>query len=257
MKLCTFEVSTHLGRHQRAGACKTGVIVDLNFAVAWYMAQSGEPEPQRLADALVPSTMPAFLRAGLRAMHTAEELFLGAGPHPADWWRNNPAPRGPNDETLVYQADEVRLRAPLPGCRFAITAGTGDDLPSPGPDALWTPQIAAVGGSYVNPGSARRDLAGYALRLACGPHSAMGPYLVTPNDIKSPGSISVSMWINGEEWMRADAGALEGVLDARGGIRPGEIVTADLAGPAPLKPGDEVRLESDLLGALRNRVAQG
>jgi len=72
MRLCTFEVATHLGRHQRVGEFRDGRIMDLNFASAWYLAQQGESEPQQLADALVPASIPAFLRAGLRAMHSAE-----------------------------------------------------------------------------------------------------------------------------------------------------------------------------------------
>src|SRR3954463_10964465 len=113
MRLCTFEVSTHLGRHNRVGAFRDGRIIDLNFATAWYLAQQGESEPQQLADALAPPTMLEFLRAGLRALHTSEELFTDAGPRPGDWWKLECAPRGPNDETLVYTPDQVRLRASL------------------------------------------------------------------------------------------------------------------------------------------------
>jgi hypothetical protein len=113
MRLCTFEVSTHLGRHNRVGAFRDGRIIDLNFAAAWHLAQQGESEPQELADALAPPTMLEFLRAGLRAMHTSEALFTG-GPSPAEWWKLPSPPRGPNDETLVYTPDQVRLRAPVP-----------------------------------------------------------------------------------------------------------------------------------------------
>ena len=103
MRLCTFEVATHVGRHSRVGAFKDGRVIDLNFATAWNLAQQGESEPQQLADALVPATMLEFLRAGLRAMHTSEELFMGSS-QPADWWKLPCPPRGPNDETLVYTA---------------------------------------------------------------------------------------------------------------------------------------------------------
>jgi 2-keto-4-pentenoate hydratase/2-oxohepta-3-ene-1,7-dioic acid hydratase in catechol pathway len=118
MKLCTFAVSTPIGRRRRLGAVRSGVICDLNFATAWYLEQQGEPEPQRLANALVPDNMLEFLEAGTRALHTAEELFLGAGPHPSRWWELGAgSPRGPNDETLVYRPEEVRLCAPLPNPR--------------------------------------------------------------------------------------------------------------------------------------------
>jgi hypothetical protein len=75
MKLCTFEVSTPVGRHSRVGVWNEERIIDVNFATAWYLSQQGEPEPQRLANALAPSTMLEYLRAGLRAVNATEELF--------------------------------------------------------------------------------------------------------------------------------------------------------------------------------------
>ena len=110
VRFCTFEVATHVGRHCRVGAFHGGCIVDVNFATAWYLSQQGEPEPQRLANGLAPADMLEFLRAGLRSIHAGEELFAESGP-PADWWRRDPLPRGPNDETIVYRPEEVRLCA--------------------------------------------------------------------------------------------------------------------------------------------------
>jgi hypothetical protein len=109
VEFCAFEVATPIGRFTRMGACRDGRIIDVNFATAWYLAQQGEPEAQRLADALVPPDPGDFRRFGRRAVHTAEELFMGAGPSPADWWRRDPPPRGLNGETLVYEKDEVKL----------------------------------------------------------------------------------------------------------------------------------------------------
>ena len=57
MRLCTFEVAGHLGRHCRVGAFRDGRVIDLNFATAWHLAQQGEAEPQHLANALAPSSM--------------------------------------------------------------------------------------------------------------------------------------------------------------------------------------------------------
>jgi 2-keto-4-pentenoate hydratase/2-oxohepta-3-ene-1,7-dioic acid hydratase in catechol pathway len=47
-------------------------------------------------------------------VHSALELFMLSGPHPAEWWKESHPPRGPNDETLVYEPEQVRLLAPLP-----------------------------------------------------------------------------------------------------------------------------------------------
>lgn len=94
MKLCTFEVRTPVGRHRRLGAVVEGGIIDLNFAAA---CRHG----QRMANTLVPSTMRELLEFG--AMAVAREV--AEAPLPA---------RGPNDEQLLYQFDEVRLLAPVP-----------------------------------------------------------------------------------------------------------------------------------------------
>jgi hypothetical protein len=243
VKLCTFEVATHLGRHRRLGGFKDGRVVDLNFATAWYMAQTGEAEPQRLADALVPSGMLEFLRTGLRASHTAEELFLGAGPHPADWWRREPPPRGPNDETLVYRPGEVRICAPLPA---EGTVGPDGDLPRESDSAM--PCVAAIAGL--------NGVAGYTLMLACGRHAAMGPYLVTPDDIKGP--LEVTVRVNGQE--KARSVARLGLAALGGGKpRPGGMIPCgpDGWGPLPLATGDVVELEAVALGLLRTRAVQG
>src|SRR5262245_26969386 len=113
MKLGTFQVRTQVGRFSRLGIFTDGLIIDANFGFAWYMRQQGEAEPQVLADAHLPSTMLDYLRAGDRALHNVRELISRSGP-PAYWWKDSSPPRGPNDETLVYRPDEVRLRAPLP-----------------------------------------------------------------------------------------------------------------------------------------------
>jgi 2-keto-4-pentenoate hydratase/2-oxohepta-3-ene-1,7-dioic acid hydratase in catechol pathway len=106
VRLCTFEVRTHLGRHRRLGAVMAAGIVDLNFAYALHRARDGEPRPQAMADALLPSTMRAFLEGGPPAMHRARHVLDSMPLRLGD--------RGLNDETLVYKAAEVRLMAPIP-----------------------------------------------------------------------------------------------------------------------------------------------
>lgn len=241
VKLCTFEIATHLGRHRRLGAMKDGRVVDLNFATAWYMAQTGEAEPQRLADALVPNTMLEFLRTGLRASHTAEELFLGAGPHPADWWRREPPPRGPNDETLVYRPADVRLCAPL---EQEGVAGPDSDLPRASETA--TASAAAIAG--VN------GIAGFTLMLACGPHMALGPCITTPDDIK--GALEIALKINGKETAK---GAVRPTVASDGlKPRPGRVLRCLPDGweSISVASGDVVELESPAIGRLLTRIVE-
>src|SRR5690348_14815797 len=104
MKLCTFEVSTHLGRHNRLGCVADSGIIDLNFAYAAYLASRDEPRPHVLADVLLPSDMLEFLRGGATTQQAARTACLYA----------KPGMRGIRDETLIYSPEQVRLRTPLP-----------------------------------------------------------------------------------------------------------------------------------------------
>jgi hypothetical protein len=234
LKLCTFEVATHLGRQRRLGVWIDERIVDLNFATAWYMAQTGEAEPQRLADALVPGNMLDFLRAGLRAIHTAEDLFSGAGPHPARWWMlDADAPRGPNDETLVYAPDQVRLCALLGGRH---TAGPEDQVPA----GEYRPKIAAVIGAI--------GLVGFTLANESNCLRAVGPYLGRPHDLSPESSmvIRINGAVRGRTQFRAD-------VKAQGS--PGDIVgNSDIV--VAVQAGDVIELEMEGLGVLRNQVTQ-
>jgi hypothetical protein len=261
MRLCTFEVATPLGRHSRVGAFKDGRVIDLNFATAWYLAQQGESEPQRLADALAPSTMLEFLRAGLRATHTAEELFLGAGPRPSDWWKVESPPQGPNDETLVYSPNQVRLRAPLPN---PARLGTDED-------AHFTEKIepelklaAVIGKQGVNVPSieARSYIAGFTgMNDIGGRYSALGPCLVTPDEILNPYALEIIVRINGQECARTTSAGLRPKfentiesLSANDVILPGDVIAFPFDIDTPVKCGDVVELEIEKIGTLRTHM---
>ena len=95
MKLCTFEVKTHLGRQRRLGAVVEGEIVDVNFAFANFIGD------HRLADVLAPPTMREYLDHGATRMI-------------ADAVRKCTATEGANGETIRYRRDRVKLLAPLP-----------------------------------------------------------------------------------------------------------------------------------------------
>jgi hypothetical protein len=257
MRLCTFEVSTHLGRYSRVGALKDGRIIDLNFATAWYLSQQGEAEPQHLADALAPSTMPAFLRAGLRAMHTSEELFLGAGPRPAAWWSLEVPPLGPNDETLVYMPDQVRIRAPLPSpARLA-----GDEEAGIGPD-LKLAAIIGKRGAQIPSTEARRYIAGFTAMSNTGARcSAVGPYLVTADEIANPYALEICVRINGNELGRSTSASLRPKfesaiesLSANEPIVPGDVIAFPLDLQPAIRAGDVIELEIDKIGILRTRA---
>jgi 2-keto-4-pentenoate hydratase/2-oxohepta-3-ene-1,7-dioic acid hydratase in catechol pathway len=102
MRLCTFEVHTHLGWQGRLGAVVDDGVIDLNFATA---EASGNV---RLADALVPPSLLGLLDGGEVSMNEARGSIASL---PAD------VRVGKRDETLRYRWDEIRLRTPLPNAR--------------------------------------------------------------------------------------------------------------------------------------------
>jgi hypothetical protein len=261
MRLCTFEIQTPLGRHYRVGSFQDGVITDLNFAVAWYLAQQGEADPQRLADALVPSRMAAFLAAGLRAMHTSQELFLGDGPRPADWWKRNPPPKGPNDETLVYAPQEVRLMSPI--LRRAC-AGSGEEVRCSGSISSPWRLAAIIGkeGSSVQPADARRYIAGFTAMMDFGAWRVLGPYLVTSDEAGDPYQLDAVLRVNGQDRGHANSAALasrlEKAIQRRSAVNPllpGQIISLPLGLRAELRSGDQIELEIAKIGTLRARIA--
>ena len=237
LKLCTFEVMTPLGRCRRLGVALDGRVMDLNFATAWYMEQTGEAEAQRFADGIVPDNMLDFLRFGLRASHTAEDLFHGAGPRPPDWWKLDDPPRGINGETLVYRAGEVRILAPLEGRGIA----------GPEEEICWQPDSRIGLAGVIGAGGA---IAGYTIHS--GP--ALGPVIVPAGRIKNPDDLGVNVRVNGE--MRAGPASR---TRGAGWLKPapplpGDIVRDGIECPG-LKAGDVIEVEIAEIGTLRNRIA--
>ncbi len=80
-------------------------VVDLNYAYAAYKAAKGVANPQRKADAKVPSCLLAFIKEGDKGLEKARKAIdhVKAG-----------ATEGPRGEKLVYKQVEYKLRAPLP-----------------------------------------------------------------------------------------------------------------------------------------------
>lgn len=107
MRLVTYEIKTPLGRFERLGAELGDRIADLSLAYAWLLHQEGEPAAYRLAEAIVPPDMNAFLQVGDRAMTEARRALAALSAHGG-------APLGPREETLLHAPGAVRLLPPLP-----------------------------------------------------------------------------------------------------------------------------------------------
>ena len=109
MKLVTFAVSTPVGQIQRIGAMYQSEIIDLNMSYTRYLAdRHGNTEAYEMAAAILPPDMIAFLRRGEEGKDKAR---LTLDYVPRLWVRGSLL--GPQGEKIIYEMDEVRLKAPV------------------------------------------------------------------------------------------------------------------------------------------------
>lgn len=107
MKLVTFEVRSYKGFVQRVGAVVGKEIVDLQLAYSAYLAETqGIAKPLRVAAAIIPDDMLGFIENGSVARGATEQAL--------QYIRETGYPREKDGQRMVYEGDEVRLRAPLP-----------------------------------------------------------------------------------------------------------------------------------------------
>jgi 2-keto-4-pentenoate hydratase/2-oxohepta-3-ene-1,7-dioic acid hydratase in catechol pathway len=110
MKLVTFGVPTPVGQIRRIGAIHRNKIIDLNMGYTRYLSDKhGHIQAYELAAAMLPSDMIAFFRREKEGKDRAEltidyvERYQGEG-----------SLLGPRGEKIVYEMNEVKLKAPVP-----------------------------------------------------------------------------------------------------------------------------------------------
>jgi 2-keto-4-pentenoate hydratase/2-oxohepta-3-ene-1,7-dioic acid hydratase in catechol pathway len=98
--------------------------------------------------------------------------------------------------------------------------------------------------------------------------NAMGPWLVTPDELRDPYALTMTAHVNGAEWSRGTTGdmywsfeEIVAYVSRSETLRVGDFIGSGTVGGgcglelgAFLKRGDEVRLEVEGIGALQNRV---
>jgi 2-keto-4-pentenoate hydratase/2-oxohepta-3-ene-1,7-dioic acid hydratase in catechol pathway len=323
MKLVSFQVRTPVGTFTRVGAIQGQQVVDLNMAYARWLVDQQEAQPQRLANAQVPSTMLEFLEGGSSTLAAARRAkdYVTALPTSV---------KGPSGEMIVYAASDVLFAAPLPNPSSlrdfiafedhiaATSKKRGQSIPPEwyktpvyykgnhrtimGPDeALSWPlettkldyelELACVigrKGRDISERLAEDYIAGYTImndfsardiqfqEMACrlGPAkgkdfaTALGPCLVTPDEIADLGALTMIARVNGEVWSRGRFGTIHWSFAqmishvARDEtIYPGDVFGSGTVGGGCgleldryLKPGDVVELEIQPIGVLRTRV---
>ena len=328
MRLCTFEVKTHVGTHQRLGAMIDEGIVDLNFAAAWGFSQNRKSRPQKLADVVLPGNMLEFLQEGETAFSLAAEVLVCL----QDSLKQGAIPKGSRGETLFYRASEVRLLAPLPNPTSMrdfyafedhVKKGfekRGEAMPAewyempvyykgghqsiigPDHDVAWPSftnkfdyelELAIVigrEGHNIKADRAGDHIAGYTvmndfsardiqrkeMKVRLGPAkgkdwcTAIGPVLVTSDEIADPYSLKMTARVNGELWSEGNSSALywkfEQMLEFLSkddSIYPGDLIGSGTVGTGCgleldrwVQPGDIIELEIEKIGILRNKVVK-
>ena len=110
MKLVTFGVPTPLGQIQRIGAIHRNKIIDLNMGYARYLADKHDSSQAcELAGAMLPPDMIAFLRGGKEGKDRAELTIDYVGKY-----QGRGGLFGLRGEQVVYDMNEVKLKAPVP-----------------------------------------------------------------------------------------------------------------------------------------------
>jgi 2-keto-4-pentenoate hydratase/2-oxohepta-3-ene-1,7-dioic acid hydratase in catechol pathway len=98
--------------------------------------------------------------------------------------------------------------------------------------------------------------------------NAMGPWIVTADELTDPYNLTMIARVNGEEWGRGNSSSmywrfddLLSFISRSETIHPGEFFGSGTVGNGCglesmrfLKPGDVVELEVEQIGVLRNRV---
>jgi 2-keto-4-pentenoate hydratase/2-oxohepta-3-ene-1,7-dioic acid hydratase in catechol pathway len=121
-----------------------------------------------------------------------------------------------------------------------------------------------------------RDIQRQEMKVRLGPAkgkdwcTALGPYLVTTDEVGDPYNLRMSVSINGEPWSEGNSGAMywrfEQVIEFL--TRDDEIVPGDVIGSGTVgggcgleldrwvQAGDVIELTIEKIGTLRNRVVQ-
>ena len=298
MKLCTFELQTPRGTELRAGAVTERGIVDLNAANRRVPAsvlgilEAGALNEARAAvseglragkDALLdpakvrlrtPIPRPPSVRDFYAFEAHVKKGFEKRGePMPKEWYEIPVYYRSGNhniigtDEEVLWPRFTEKFDYELE--LAAVIGRRGTNIP------------AADAGEYIagymvmNDFSAR-DIQKREMKVRLGPAkgkdwcTALGPVLVTADEVGDQYNLTMTARVNGEEWSRGNSGTIYWkfeqmieFLTLDDTVFPGDVIGSGTVGTGCgleldrwVKPGDVMELEIEKIGTLRNRVVK-
>ena len=132
-------------------------------------------------------------------------------------------------------------------------------------------------GRHVSRADAHEYIAGYSIgldmtvrgteersmRKSIDTYSVVGPWLATPDEIRDPGNLDMSLQVNGDLRQKAntrdllmDIGALVEFATSFYSVHPGDLLfTGTPAGVGPVKPGDTITATIAEIGTLNVQVS--
>lgn len=181
------------------------------------------------------------------------------------YYNSNPTSLIGDGMTAWFPPDERRMDYE---CELACVIGRTVRNPTPA-----EARAAIAGYTLLNDFSSRARQA-QAMPINMGPApgkdfcSALGPYLVTPDEVPDLAAVRMRAFVNGELWTDGCYGSVcyqfEEMIAFAAHCRtlwPGDVLGSGAVGGGCglelgryLQPGDRVRLEMDGLGTLENRV---
>lgn len=193
-------------------------------------------------------------------------------------WYERPIYYKSNRFSVVGPDADVRI--PAYTRQFDYELEWGIFIGKPGADIPKNKARDYIGGYTIFNDFSARDIQMREIAGRLGPSkgkdfdtgNAMGPCLVTPDEIPDPYSLTMTARINGEEWSRGSSADMYwtfediiAYISQSETLYPGEFIgSGTCSGPQGrgcglemgkfLKSGDVVELEAERIGLLRNRV---
>jgi 2-keto-4-pentenoate hydratase/2-oxohepta-3-ene-1,7-dioic acid hydratase in catechol pathway len=203
--------------------------------------------------------------------HIAATSKKRGQPIPPEWYKAPVYYKG-NHRTII--GPDESLRWPLETTKLDYELELACVIGRKGTDVSERDADGYIAGYTIMNDFSARDIQFQEMACRLGPAkgkdfaTAIGPCLVTPDEIPDIGALTMIARVNGEEWSRGQFGTIHWSFHqmiahvSRGEtIYPGDLFGSGTVGGGCgleldryLKPGDVVELEIQPIGILRNRV---
>lgn len=223
---------------------------------------------------IAPLPNPASLRDFIAFEdHIAATSKRRGQPIPPEWYKAPVYYKG-NHRTIIGPNDD--LRWPLATTKLDYELELACVIGRQGQDLSEREAAQYVAGYTIMNDFSARDIQFQEMACRLGPAkgkdfaTAIGPYLVTPDEVPNLNDLTMIARVNGEEWSRGRFGSIHwsfpqmiAHVSQGESLYPGDLFGSGTVGGGCgleldrfLKPGDVVELEIQPIGVLRNRVVK-